>query len=154
MHAALFPFHRYALCVMLACASVFTAVLQPASAMEVYRGRKRVLVVFAPSTDHPGFTRQRNIINGNRTQLLDRDVVVVYVVGGSVSYELGGAQSLGASALRLRFKVGDGQFRVMLHGKDGTHKFDQLSPLASGDLIAEIDRNPKRRENLRKSDDL
>lgn len=137
----------------LACAVASAAialVTQPAGAMESYRGRKRPLVVFAPAADHPGLARQRNIINGNRTQLLDRDVVVVYVAGSSVSHDLGVPQNLGASALRQRYRVSEGQFRVMLFGKDGLQKFDQPTPLTSSDLIAEIDRMPTRREAVRR----
>jgi hypothetical protein len=136
---------------LLACAGLAAAPL-PAAAIENYRGLKRPLVVFAPSADHPGLTRQRNIINGSRTQLLDRDVVVVYVTGSSVSYDLSAAQNLGAPALRYRFKVGEAQFRVMLFGKDGTLKFDQSAPLTSADLIGEIDRIPTRRDAARRRD--
>jgi Domain of unknown function (DUF4174) len=123
-----------------------------ADAMENYRWRKRPLVVFAPSDQHPGLTQQRNIINGNRTQFVERDVVIVYVTGNSVSHDLGGPQTLNASALRQRYKVSEGQFRVMLIGKDGGIKIDQSTPLASVDLNAEIDRMPMRRDEARRRD--
>ena len=140
---------------VLLCTGVGVAVFsQTAIATESYRNRKRPLVVFAPAADNPGLTRQRNIINGNRTQLLDRDVVIVYVTGNSVSHDLGVAQNLSASALRQRYKVSEGQFRVMLFGKDGVQKFDQPIPLSSSDLIAEIDRMPTRRDEVRRRGNL
>jgi hypothetical protein len=123
-----------------------------ADAMENYRWKKRPLVVFSPNDQNPGLTRQRNIINGNRTQLVERDVVVVYVTGNAVSHDLGAPQALNASALRQRYKVSEGQFRVMLIGKDGGIKIDQSTPLASTDLSAEIDRMPMRRDEARRRD--
>ena len=140
--------------VLVGAAAAFAVFSQTAVATETYRNRKRPLLVFAPAADNPGLTRQRNIINGNRTQLLDRDVVIVYVTGNSVSHDLGAPQTLSASALRQRYRVSEGQFRVMLFGKDGVQKFDQPIPLSSSDLIAEIDRMPTRRDEVRRRGNL
>jgi hypothetical protein len=137
--------------VAIASALVTHGFLSGASAMESYRYKKRPLVVFSPSDQHPGVTRQRNIVNGNRSQFVERDVVVVYVTGNSVSHDLGAPQTLNASALRQRYKVSEGQFRVMLIGKDGGIKIDQSTPLAATDLASEIDRMPMRRDEVRRS---
>jgi hypothetical protein len=146
--------HRVVVWCVLAAAVVMGVGGSPASAMETYRWKKRPLVVFSPTDQHPGLTRQRNIINGNRSQFTERDVVVVYVTGNSVSHELGAPQTLNASALRQRFKVSEGQFRVLLIGKDGGIKLDQSTPLASADLLAEIDRMPMRRDEVRRRGNL
>jgi hypothetical protein len=122
----------------------------PAAAMDAYLGRKRPLVVFAPNDQHPGLTRQRNILSSNRTQLLERDVVVVYATDASVSHDFGAPQPLSASSLRQRYKVSAGQFRVMLFGKDGRVKLDSSAPVSAIDLVAEIDRMPMRREEARR----
>jgi hypothetical protein len=141
--------------VVVLCGSAISGMLAlggTAQAMEVYRAKKRPLLVFAPSDQHPGLTRQRNIINGNRSQFIERDVVVVYVIANSLAHDLGAPQALNASALRQRYKVSEGQFRVILIGKDGAIKLDQSTPLASTTLTAEIDRMPMRREEARRRD--
>lgn len=121
-----------------------------AQAMSVYLSRKRPLIVFAPADQHPGLVRQKSVINGNRTALSDRDLVVVYVIGGGVSTELGPPPGMNASALRSRYKASEGSFRAILVGKDGVVKVDSPVPLTAADLAAEIDRTPLRREDSRR----
>ena len=121
-----------------------------AAALTAYQGRKRPLVVFAPATDHPLLTRQRNDINAHRLALADRDIVVVYVVGGSVSAELGAGPGLSGAALRSRFRVSEGSFRVLMLGKDGTIRLESGAPILYGDIAGDIERQPTRREDIRR----
>lgn len=121
-----------------------------AAAMSDYQWKKRPIVVFSPSESDARFVRQKAIISGARTNFLDRDVVVVYVNGGTVNHELGAGPGMSAAALRSRFRASEGAFRVLLIGKDGGIKLDSPSPLAASDLFAEIDRMPMRRDEIRK----
>ena len=121
-----------------------------AQALAVYQGRKRPLIVFAPGAEHPLLARQRNDINANRLALADRDVVVVYVVGTSVATEFGGGPGMSGAALRTRFRVSEGAFRVLLLGKSGALELESTEPIPHRDLLAEIDRGPARREQIRR----
>ena len=121
-----------------------------AAALAAYQGRKRPLVIFAPAADHPLLQRQRNDINGNRLALSDRDIVVVYVVAAAVNTEFGSGPGMSGAALRTRFRVGEGAFRVLLIGKDGGVKLESAAPILHGDILSEIDRLPMRREEIRR----
>jgi hypothetical protein len=121
-----------------------------ASAMSVYQWKKRPIVVFAPSESDARLVRQKATINGARTSFLDRDVVVVYVIGGVASHDLGPGPGMSGAALRSRFRASEGAFRVLLVGKDGGIKLDSPAPIAANDLFGEIDRMPMRRDEIRK----
>lgn len=121
-----------------------------ASAMSAYQWKKRPIVVFSPSESDARLVRQKSIINGARTGFLDRDVVVIYVIGGVASHDLGQGPGMSGAALRSRFRASEGAFRVLLIGKDGGIKLDGPSPITSADLFGEIDRMPMRRDEIRK----
>jgi hypothetical protein len=122
----------------------------PADAMEGYRGRKRPVVIFSPSDSHPNFVRQKNAMNGNRIGVSDRDMVVIYVVGNSLSTDFGSSPRLSAAGMRSRYRVPESQFRVLLLGKDGDIKRDSLTAVPLPELFAEIDRMPMRRDEVRR----
>ena len=132
-----------------ALAGLFTAAAA-AHAKTVYQWKKRPLVVFAPSDSDARLVRQKSIINGARTGFLDRDVVVIYVIGGTASHDLGPGPGMSGPALRTRFRASEGVFRVLLLGKDGGIKLDSPAPLTASDLHGEIDRMPMRRDEIRK----
>lgn len=132
-----------------AAGATFTAV-PPAAAIETYRWKKRPVIVFAPSDQDARLVRQKSIVGGNRTAFLDRDIVVIYVVGGTLSHDLGPGPGVNAGALRSKFRIGEAGFRVLLVGKDGGVKIDSPTPLAAADLFAEIDRMPMRRDEIRR----
>lgn len=120
-----------------------------AQALSPYQHKKRPLVVFAPSEQHPSLTRQKAAVNGFKTSLSDRDVVVVYVVGGAVSTEFGPKPGVSAASLRTTYRASEGAFRVLLIDKDGRTRVDSASPLSANDIVAELDRVPTRRDVVR-----
>jgi hypothetical protein len=122
----------------------------PAGAIPAYQWKKRALVVFAPSASDARLTRTKAMIGGNRTALLDRDLTVVYVVGGELSHDLGPPPGMNAAAVRTLYRASEGAFRVLLIGKDSGIKLDSSQPIAFADLAAEIDRMPMRRDEMRK----
>ncbi len=121
-----------------------------ASAMSDYQWKKRPIIVFSPTDSDARFVRQKGIINGNRTNFLDRDVVVIYVIGSTMSHDLGAGPGMSGAALRSRFRASEGSFRILLLGKDGGIKLDSPAPIAAVDIFNEIDRMPMRRDEIRK----
>lgn len=121
-----------------------------AAAMDGYRFRKRPLLVFSPTDSHPSYVRQKNAINGNRIGVSDREMVVIYIVGNSLMTDFGPAPRMSASAIRSRYRVSEGQFRVLQLGKDGDTKRDSLTFVPLPELLAEIDRMPMRRDEIRR----
>ncbi|MEM7774832.1 MAG: DUF4174 domain-containing protein [Pseudomonadota bacterium] len=120
-----------------------------AEAMARYRWKNRPLLVFAPSTDHPMLRRQKALLAGRTAGLRDRDMVVIYIVGSSVSARLGRAPGLSAAALRRRFGVAPGAFRAVLVGKDTGAKISSARPLSTVRLFGTIDAMPMRRREMR-----
>ena len=131
----------------LATLAVFATAAQ---SMANYRWKKRPLVVFAESDGSPLLAEQRQIVSRNRSDLNKRDVVVVWVIGSSLSTELGRPPSSNATSLRARYNVADGEFRAVLVGKDGGEKLSSSKPLAAEKLFATIDAMPMRRDEMRR----
>lgn len=134
---------------VLSASALLLALVAPAAAIDAYQGRKRAVVVFAPSAEHPMLARQRNALNANRVSLSDRDVVFVYVVGTGLSVELGSNPGVSAATLRSRYRVSEGQFRVFMFEKDGTMRLESATPVTQQEITAILDRAPLKRETLR-----
>lgn len=118
-----------------------------ASAMAPYTRKYRPLVVFADSATSVPLIQQRQIVAAS---LGGFNVVVVWVVGNSVSSELGPGPGQGANALRARFRAPAGTFRAVLVGKDGGAKLSVSSPLSAARLFGTIDAMPMRRDEMRR----
>lgn len=121
-----------------------------ASAMSVYKWKKRPLLVFAGSDTSKSLAEQRRIIANSRGELADRDVVVVWIVGSNATAELGKAPTLTAAGLRARYGIGAHEFRALLVGKDGTVKLSSTKALEGSALVSTIDAMPMRRDEMRR----
>lgn len=121
-----------------------------AQALLPYQSKKRPLIVFAPSDQHPSLMRQKSAINGARTPISDRDVVVLYVVGQALSVEFANKPGVNAQSLRSLYRASEGAFRVLLLDKDGRTRLDTATPLSAADIIAEVDRLPRRGDSVRR----
>jgi hypothetical protein len=121
----------------------------PAPAFQVYQGRKRVLVVLAPGESHHALARQRAMLNTQRTALSDRDIVINYVVGGTVTSDLGGGPGLSGAAIRTMLKASEGSFRVVLIGREGKPVLESSNPVPVLDIVAILDRAPIRSDQAR-----
>lgn len=121
----------------------------PAEAATPYRWKSRPLYVFA-AAGGGALAEQRKIVADNRGAMRERDMVVIWVIGETVTAELGAAPGSRAGALRRRFGVEPGVFRVILVGKDGGEKLTQAMPIAASRLFATIDAMPMRRDEVRR----
>ena len=109
------------------------------SSIAAMRWEKRILIVSAPGDGDHALGEQRRILQSWRAGAADRDLVVVEIVGGSVS----GATD-GAAALRRRYAIPAEGFAVVLIGKDGGAKLRAARPVRSERLAATIDAMPMR----------
>lgn len=125
-------------------------VAREASAMSGYRWKKRPLVVFAAGDGDVALVRQRAIVATDRSGMAERDMVIVWVVGKSVTADGAGGPGLSADAMRRRYGVGTTAFRALLVGKDGGVKISSGAPLSSATLFATIDAMPMRRDEMRR----
>lgn len=140
---------RAAAYLILTIAMTMVPTLSFAQGLAPYLGRKRPLIVFAPSDQHPSLTRQKAAINGARTAISDRDVVVIYVIGSALAVDFGNKPGVSAQSLRSLYRASEGAFRVLLLDKDGKTRLDTAAPLSASDILSQIDRTPTRRETVR-----
>jgi len=108
-------------------------------------------LVFAPSATDPRWARQDALLAGSQAQFADRDLLrfdlFERVQSRGARMPLGPSQE---AALRARYRVERGSFRVLLIGKDGHVAFGGPMPVALSDLTDRIDRMPMRRDEMRR----
>ena len=121
---------------------------QADAAQDPYLWKYRPVVVFAPDASNVKLQRQKQIVSAHRGAVRERDIVIVYVVGGDVSHEFGPAPGGSASALRARYGVGGDEFAAVLVGKDGGVKLKSASPLSADRLSGVIDAMPTRQDEM------
>ena len=114
----------------------------------------RPLFIFAPSTDTESYQDQAQGLQGRKTGLRDRDMVVFRVVSEGQSRvdgrELNRADE---TYLRQRFDVDTGQFAVILVGKDGTVKMRCDGPVKMDEIFDRIDSMPMRKREMKEEED-
>jgi hypothetical protein len=121
-----------------------------AASLRAYLWKNRPLLIFAPAPISDHLERQRSIVAANRNGMLERDMVVIEIVGGRVRTILGASTSMSAAALRRHYRVGDPTFRVILVGKDGGSKLRSAAPINAEHLFRLIDSMPMRRQEMRR----
>ena len=123
---------------------------EPLSAASQYQWKYRPLFIFADSAVNPALIEQRRIVAAGRAGLVERQVVVIWVVGGSVSADAGPGPRQTAAKLRAQYGVGASNFKAILVGKDGGVKLVTPSPIRTEALFKSIDAMPMRRDEIRR----
>jgi len=100
------------------------------------RQKNRMLLVFAPSPDHPELLRQRAFQQADADGYEERDLHPVEVTDAT------------ADALFSRYGVDPTKFTVILIGRDGEEKKRSDVALASAELFATIDAMPMRQAEM------
>ncbi len=108
-----------------------------------YRGKNRLLLIFAPSKTDPRWQKQNVLLQNSGAAFRDRDLVRLDYLERSENP---------GTALRSRYGVKPGQFRVLLIGKDGHVASGGPTPIALSELTEQIDRMPMRREEMRREE--
>lgn len=120
-----------------------------AAASNPYLWKYRPVLVFAPDDGDAKLVRQKQAAEARADAFRERNVVVVYVVGNSVTQAFGPPPGAAASALRQKYGVAAGEFQAILVGKDGGVKLQSASPLSAERLSKVIDAMPMRRDEMR-----
>jgi hypothetical protein len=109
-----------------------------------YTWHKRLLITFAEDAASPGVAKQRASTKDAKEGYAERDLVPIEVIGKSVQ---GASDS--ADALRRKYGIAPGAFKVLLIGKDGGVKIDSNEPIDTPRLFNTIDAMPMRRDESR-----
>jgi len=123
--------------------------------LDDYRWERRVLIVFAPSDDHPEYQKQLEQLKGRKSGLVERHMLIVHVLPGDLAkLELEeqkeiNQQEINQHELRDRFDVNKEQFSVLLIGKDGGTKMRSEQALEIQNIFGRIDSMPMRQREMR-----
>ncbi len=118
--------------------------------LERYTWQSRVLLVFTPNRDHPGFIAQQKILDASAAELKDRDLVVLQLLPGhSVTIDGKPSSAISADSIYRDFSIDPASFKVLLIGKDGTLKLTRTSTVNSKELFDLIDSMPMRQLEMK-----
>lgn len=116
----------------------------------------RPLLVFAPSSSDPRLAMQRDALDRDADDMMDRNVLLVPVVDGAAHFQtpldapfvlLGGGE---IAATRKRYGVAPGSFQVLLLGEDGGPKLRSRAPVPVERLNSLIDTMPTRKLEMQR----
>lgn len=113
------------------------------SDLSPYRNKNRLLLIFAPSKADPRWLAQNMLLAGSAADFQERELLRFDYL------EHGGDKG---AALRTRYGVKPGEFRVLLIGKDGYVASGGPTPIRLHELTAQIDRMPMRREEIKREE--
>ena len=120
------------------------------SNFEDYRWKHRLILVFAPSTEEPGYQALRKELAVQAEEILDRDILVFHILEsaetqtGDVSERI-----LSDDSLREKFSIVSGALTVLLIGKDGGVKLRREGRVKLEEFFSLIDTMPMRQREMR-----
>ena len=106
--------------------------------------KNRVVLVFGTADDQK-VTRQVKVLETQKGELEERDMVVIFVSREKAATVYGNATGLDPAKLRKDAKVEDDSFHVVLVGKDGGIKLHSEKVVGDVEMFDLIDRMPMRR---------
>ncbi len=113
--------------------------------MERFLWRERVVLVFAPTSDHADLIRQKDAFNAAAVKdgLKERDIRVITLIDrDGVWIDEANVPRLFPVPFYKHFKVDDGAFSVILVGKDGGEKMRSAVVVTPELLFSLIDAMP------------
>jgi hypothetical protein len=117
---------------------------------EQFKGKNRLLLVFAPDSSHPLFASLQRDISTRKREVDDRDLVVFEILGVGTSKRDGTQMDPHtAASLRERFDISPKAFSLILVGKDGGIKLGRNAPVKLEEIFRLIDSMPMRQDEMR-----
>lgn len=130
--------------------SIFILQIAHSQINDQYLWKNRVLLLFAPQSEHPAFRQQLSILTQDLAEVTDRDLVFykIFLEGGSTPDHktISKAESL---AFYKKYVVEKEAFTIILIGKDGTEKLRSNKVVSSEILFGCIDQMPMRQREIR-----
>lgn len=112
--------------------------------LDVFRWKHRVALIFSDGNNEKA-TRQENALLADRDPLARRDLVVLRLRGDDVTSLFGPDLDHDADSIRERMDIVDGEFGLVLIGKDGGIKLRRREPVSAEEIFLLIDSMPMRR---------
>jgi len=116
-----------------------------------FKWKNRLLLLFSPGRDHPFFDNLHQTIMNRKGEVEDRDLVIFEIFeSGPSNVNMNNLDSQTVRSLRKKFNIREGEFAVILIGKDGGIKLNRRKQTEIEDIFGLIDAMPMRREEMRK----
>ena len=106
------------------------------------RGKNRVLVLYAPTAEHPEYVKQLRLLADSKPDLAERDLVQIARTDEKMD---AGTRDY----LRRELNVPAGAFNLLLIGKDGGVKYRSTKATDPRQLFETIDAMPMRQSETR-----
>jgi hypothetical protein len=115
-----------------------------------YQWKNRLLLLFAPSLDEPGYLKLKGDLSRQEKEVLDRDLLVFQLLESGET-KLGSSPLSESSGdyLREKFSIKSGTFTVVLIGKDGGVKMRGEGRVELDEILSLIDTMPMRQREMR-----
>jgi hypothetical protein len=115
-----------------------------------FQWKNRLLFLFAPNRNHPFFGSLHRALVAQQAEVVDRDLVIFEILeSGPSTMSTTHLDPQTAQSLREKFEVRQGEFTVILIGKDGGIKLSRQNQTRLEDIFGLIDTMPMRREEMR-----
>ena len=114
-----------------------------AQTLRANRAKKRILLVGTPAANAPELMQQKKLLATAGPQLQERDFLVLQLVYSQLS-------PADSQYWTQELKQSLTSFSVVLIGKDGGVKLNQLRPLAPADLFGTVDKMPMRQQEAKR----
>ncbi|MEL6977220.1 MAG: DUF4174 domain-containing protein [Pseudomonadota bacterium] len=128
--------------------SVVSCGVASAAPLSEFAWSARPLLVFGAAWDAPDISAQRQALSDAADGLREREVLVLYVLPNRIVLDRA-ETTIAPVALRDAFGVDEGDFAVLLIGKDTGVKLRETTPVAPTRLFDLIDAMPMRRNEMR-----
>jgi hypothetical protein len=115
-----------------------------------FKWQNRLLMLFAPDSNHPLFVDLQREISSRPLEVRDRDLVIFEILESGSSRM--NADEIGpqtAASLREQFSIPQEVFAVVLVGKDGGIKLRRNDFVSLQEIFDLIDSMPMRRQEMR-----
>jgi Domain of unknown function (DUF4174) len=116
-------------------ASLLSLIAVAGADLAGYKWKNRVLVILAPSDNDPQVKEQRASAAASAAGFSERDLILVTEIGVEGS-------------IHRKFGIKQGDFQVLLIGKDGHSTLQWPKPVSSEVIFSAIDKMPMRRDEM------
>jgi len=118
--------------------------------LKEYKWRNRLLLLFTPALDGPGYLKLNEDLSRRKEEVMDRDLLVFHILesGETTLGNLPLAEGSGGY-LREKFSIKPGAFTVLLIGKDGGVKLRKEGQVKLQEIFSLIDSMPMRQREMR-----
>jgi hypothetical protein len=116
-----------------------------------YQWKNRLLLLFTPSLDGPGYLKLKKDTSSQEEEVKDRNLLVFHILeNGETRLENSPLPESSGDYLREKFSITPGAFTVLLIGKDGGVKLRREGGVELAEIFALIDTMPMRQREMRK----